>query len=303
MNPRSIGLRAFLFTFAIVALGGTAQAVTQERIVKEFLLAAGAGDKGVVFNSFHSGDVEDFRTRVMKALEKEAGEGRREIRDRLFGTATTMDELRRLTPPNFLLAMARRLEMPMLPAKKVDVIDMVDENSATVHALARVWPDEDKKGTSRLALVTLRRFGKNEWRVGLPEPFLARVDAALEGSGQDRASLPEKVTGTNSPEILLLIDSGSKVLREGNCTSFFTIYMSPNFRASKSDKALKTLITQCERNIDTREMYVSALELARGMSPEMRDNGTRAVYDMRGQGLPFEDYSMEKIGERWYIAE
>lgn len=303
MNPRSIGLHAFLFIFGIAALCGSAQAVTQERIVKEFLLAAGAGDKGVVFNAFHSGDVEDFRSRVMKALEKESGEGRREIRDRLFGTATTMDELRRLTPPNFLLAMVRRLEMPMLPAKKVEVIDVVEENSDTVHALARVWPDEDKKGTSRLALVTLRHFGKSEWRVGLPEPFLARVDAALEGSGQDRASLPEKVTGTNSPEILQLIDSSSKVLRDGNCTSFFTIYMSPNFRASKSEKALKTLITQCERNIDTREMYVSALELARDMSPEMRDNGARAVYDMRGQGFPFEDYSMEKIGERWYIAD
>jgi hypothetical protein len=303
MNFRSNGLRALLFIFGVVLLGGTAEAVTQERIVKDYLLAAGAGDKGAVFNSFHTGDVEAFRARIMKALEKETAEGRREIRDRLFGTGTTIDELRRLTPPNFLLAMVRRLEMPMLPAKKVDIIDIVDENSETVHALARVWPDEDKKGSSRLALVTLRRFGKNEWRVGLPEPFLARVDAALEGSGQDRASLPEKVTGTNSPEILQLIDSGSKVLREGNCTSFFTIFMSPNFRASKSEKALKTLITQCERNIDTREMYVSALEIARGMSPEIQNNGMRAVYDMRGQGFPFETYSIEKIGERWYIAE
>lgn len=303
MNVRSTGLRALLLILGLAALAGTAHAVSQERIVKEFLLAAGAGDKGAVFNSFHTGDVEDFRARVMKALEKEAGEGRREVRDRLFGTATTMDELRRLTPPNFLLAMARRLEMPMLPAKEVKVIDTVEEDGDTMHAVARIWPDEDRKGTSRLALVTLRRFSKNEWRVGLPEPFLARVDGALEGSGQDRASLPEKVTGTNSPELLQLLDSGSKVLREGNCTSFFTVYMSPNFRASKSDKALKTLITQCERNLDTREMYVSALELARGMSPEIRDNGLRAVYDMRGQGFPFDSYSMEKIGERWYIAE
>lgn len=303
MNSHSIFVRAFVVILGVAAFGSAAQAVTQERIVKEFLLAAGAGDKSAVFNSFHSGDVEDFRVRVMKALEAEATEGRRDVRDRLFGTATTMDELRRLTPPNFLLAMVRRLEMPMLPAKKVDLIDLVEENAETVHALARVWPDEKKKGTSRLALVTLRRFGKNEWRIGLPEPFLARVDAALEGSGHDRASLPEKVSGVNSPEILQLIDSGSKVLREGNCTSFFTVYMSPNFRASKSDKALKTLITQCERSIDTREMYVSALELARGMSPEMRDNGMRAVYDLRGQGLPFESYTMEKIGERWYIAD
>lgn len=303
MNSRSKVLHVLLLALACVAWAGTARAVTPERIAKDFLLAAGEGDKNAVFNSFHSGDVEDFRARVMKALEKESAEGRREIRDRLFGTGTTMDELRRLTPPNFLLAMVRRLEMPMLPAKKVDIIDVVEENATTEHALARVWPDEEKKGTSRLALVTLRRWGKNEWRIGLPEPFLARVDAALEGSGQDRASLPEKVTGTNSPEILELIDSGSKVLRDGNCTSFFTIFMSPNFRASKSEKALKTLITQCERSIDTREMYVSALEIARGLSPEMQNDGLRAVYDMRGQGFPFDTYSIEKIGDRWYIAE
>lgn len=310
MNPQSTCAHAgawsvrALVAFLGIALSGIAVAApSQQRLVKDYLLAAGAGDKGAVFNSFHSGDVEEFRTRVMKALETEAGQGRRDIRDRLFGAGTSLEELRRLTPPNFLLAMARRLEMPMLPAKKVDVIDLVEENAATVHGIARVWPDEDKKGTSRLALVTLRRFGKNEWRVGLPEPFMARVDAALEGGGQDRAGIPEKAASANSPEILQLFDAGSKVLREGNCTTYFTVYVSPKFRASKSDKALKTLIAQCERSIDTREMYVSALEIARGMSPEMQDNGTRAVYDMKGQGLPFESYTIEKIGARWYIAE
>jgi hypothetical protein len=305
-----VGLPAKVWVALLAALAGllafssAAHAdASQERLVKNYLLAAGEGDKSAVFNSFLSSDVDAFRARVMKALDAEAAQGQSAIRERLFGSASSLEELRRLTPPNFLLAITRRLEMPLLPAKQVDVLGILKEDGDTVHGVARIWPDKERKKTSRLALVTLRRFGEKEWRIGLPEPFLARVDAALEGSGLDRASIPEKPETTNSPEMLQLLDAGTQVLRDGNCASFFTVYMSPSFRSSKTETALKSLIQQCERNIDTREMYASALEIAKRSSPEMSEDGKRAVYDMRGQGLPFESYSIEKIGDRWYIAE
>jgi hypothetical protein len=31
--------------------------------------------------------------------------------------------------------------------------------------------------------------------------------------------------------------------------------------------------------------------------------GTRAVYDLRGQGLPYPQLLLEQIDKRWYIAE
>lgn len=93
------------------------------------------------------------------------------------------------------------------------------------------------------------------------------------------------------------------MLRDGNCTSYYTIYVSPKFRAGKSDKALKTLIQQCERSIDMREMYASALNVARQSAPAMAGDGLRAVYDLKGQGLPFESFTLEKVGDRWFIAE
>ena len=35
----------------------------------------------------------------------------------------------------------------------------------------------------------------------------------------------------------------------------------------------------------------------------MRENGTLAFYDLKGQGLPFNGFSLEQIDGRWYVAE
>ena len=32
-------------------------------------------------------------------------------------------------------------------------------------------------------------------------------------------------------------------------------------------------------------------------------NGTRAIYDVSGQGLPYERFVIEREGDRWFIAE
>ena len=79
--------------------------------------------------------------------------------------------------------------------------------------------------------------------------------------------------------------------------------MSPTFRNMTAPKALKTLIDQCMTYEDTRETYISALELARRMSPAYEQDGTRAIYDLRGQGLPFDRFVLEKVEDRWYVAE
>jgi hypothetical protein len=69
------------------------------------------------------------------------------------------------------------------------------------------------------------------------------------------------------------------------------------------EKHLDTLISQCEKRIETRETYLSALALAKRQSPRYENDGTRAVYDMKGQGLPFDHFTLERVGDRWYVAE
>jgi hypothetical protein len=55
--------------------------------------------------------------------------------------------------------------------------------------------------------------------------------------------------------------------------------------------------------VENRETYLTALELARRQQPVLEANGTRASYDMKGQGLPFDHFTLERVGDRWYVAE
>ncbi|MGH8310977.1 MAG: hypothetical protein ACRETX_14425, partial [Steroidobacteraceae bacterium] len=143
-----------------------------------------------------------------------------------------------------------------------------------------------------------------DWRVQLPALLQARVDAALvvaeDGNAAAGVSAPKAV---NSPDLISALKSGSETLRRGECAEFFNEHMSPGFRSATSAKALATLIKQCETREDTRETYIAALEIAQRLSPKLEQDGARAVYDMRGQGLPFQRFVLEKVQDRWYVAE
>jgi len=300
-------LMAALLMLALVVVSSTAHALSgqQRKLIESYLKAASDGDRAGVVSMLHGGDVERFRTEVMKALDSEQGQGRSVLRDKLFGSASSLDELRRLTPPNFVLAMTRRLNFPSVPAKSIDPIGEIEEDSNTVHVVVRAWPEEKKKGASRLTLVTLRKLADKNWGLAIPDAFQAQVDAALHGGpvSAGAAATPAAPASTNSPEILQLIDNGTKLLSDGNCASYYTVAVSPSFRASKSDKAIKTLIQQCERSVDFREMYAAALAVARRSAPQMSADGKRAVYDLKGQGLPFETFTLERVEDRWFIAD
>jgi hypothetical protein len=79
--------------------------------------------------------------------------------------------------------------------------------------------------------------------------------------------------------------------------------MSPNFRKVTSRKALDTLVKSCNGSIGTRETLLTALRIVRKSRPRYEYEGARAVYDLSGQGLPFDSFALERIDEHWYIAE
>jgi hypothetical protein len=274
----------------------------QQQLVSDYLQAAGSGGPSAMIGFYLISDVEQFRSGLLKKLDEEASAGRSAAREQLFGPASSLEELRRLTPTNFLLAVTRRVDLPAFPAKKVKVFGFVEESSDRQHAVARVWEDEKGNGASRLALVTVVRYGK-DWRIALPESFRARVEAAMAGPPQTQRAAASTQSAPNTPEIVKLLDESGKVLRDGDCAKFFNEYMSPGFRGITSEKALKTLIAQCKARDETRETYLSALELARRLVPVYDKDRTRAVYDMSGQGLPFDRFTLERVGDRWYVAE
>jgi hypothetical protein len=300
-RPRLHALAALLAVATCPAVALAAGA--QEKLATSYIEAAASGDPAAVLGHYHPGELEDLRQRLLKALELEEQQGGNAIRSRLFGAATSIQEIRRLTPDSFYVSVARAVALPPERVEEVRILGVVEENSQLSHAVARILPPKDANARPRIAVVSLIRYGK-DWRVQLPTWLQARVDAALaapaEGTG---AAAPAAPRVANSPDIMNALIAGSAVLRAGDCAAYFNEHMSPTFRNSTSQKALAALIKQCETREDTRETYIDALEIAQRLSPKLEQGGSRAVYDMRSQGLPFERFVLEKLDGNWYIAE
>jgi hypothetical protein len=79
--------------------------------------------------------------------------------------------------------------------------------------------------------------------------------------------------------------------------------MSDNFNRAMSRSARKTLVNACTNNESTRETMITTLRIVQELKPRYDLNGTRAIYDVSGQGLPYERFTIEREGDRWYIAE
>jgi hypothetical protein len=107
----------------------------------------------------------------------------------------------------------------------------------------------------------------------------------------------------NSPEILAMLASAEKALIDGRCDDYYKEHLSPTFRKTLSSKMLSTLITGCRNGLANRELLIAALRIVRRLPPRYEYDSSRASYDVSGQGLPFDQYVLEKIDGRWYIAE
>ncbi len=79
--------------------------------------------------------------------------------------------------------------------------------------------------------------------------------------------------------------------------------MSPNFRRVTGRKALESLVASCQNSMGTRQLLLATLHIVRGLEPRYEDESQRAVYDLSGQGLPYQTFSLEQVDRRWYIAE
>jgi hypothetical protein len=107
-----------------------------------------------------------------------------------------------------------------------------------------------------------------------------------------------------SPQAAItLLQAAEDNLRAQRCDDYYNKQMSPNFRRTITSKALHALVTSCTSRPEVRERLMTALRLARQVAPRFEYAGTRAVYDLKGQGLPFDSLALELIDKQWYIAE
>jgi hypothetical protein len=239
-------------------------------------------------------------------MRLESDRGDNVIRGRLFGVGRPLEELERLTSLNFFAALAGRLQPGGRVYENVDWLAAVPDSGGMVQLVGRGQPPKDK-GTVRVpVLVSLVPWGK-DWKASVPLEFQAKLEDLVQGRAQVQAAGRIAAEGeappANTKDIIALLAEAEKNLVAMNCEDFYGKQMSPNFRRTTSVKALRALVASCETRPETRERVLSALRVARDLPPRYDTGGMRAIYDLRGQGLPFPQLILEQVDKRWYIAE
>lgn len=281
----------------------------QKRAAEEFLGALASGSAAPVALAIHPSELELLRKRVLDLMRTEADRDEQGIRTRLFGPAMPLTELERLTPVNFYAALARRVNLTGRDYASVDWLEAVKDSGDLVHVIGRGRPQKDR-GTIRVpVLVTLVPWGK-DWKAAIPLEVQAQIDdliAARSPSGSVAppgmvASAGDAGTG-NLRAIVTLLNEAEAALVASKCDEYYSRFMSPNFRRMTASRAQKALITACLSKPEVRDTLVAALRAARESQPRYEYDATRAVYDLKGHGLPFERFVVEQVDKRWYVAE
>jgi hypothetical protein len=281
----------------------------QARGAEQFLAALGSGGAQAVALAYHPAELDGLRNKLLARLRADQAKGDATVRAHLFGPAAQLADLERMTGPSLYAELAKRLDYRSREFKDVKWLASVPDGTS-VHVIGRGKPLPDRGDVEVLATVTLLPYGK-EWRAAIPSEIRAQIDDLIAGRGPRaaaaaRAAAPAPASGAPilvDPQIGELLAAAEKSLLAGGCVEYYEQHMSPSFRRVTSKSALKALIAACERSVSTRETLIAAVRIVRTLTPRLEFDGARATYDVRGQGLPFERYVLERIDKRWYIAE
>jgi hypothetical protein len=289
----------------------------QKRAVEEFLHSVATGNPQNVAYAIHPRDLEELRTQLLSKLRAEAERGENILRTRLFGTAMPLAEIERLTMITFYQALSRKLYLFGREYDDFRYAGSIPEGDDKAHVVvrARLPRVRGVPGTVDVVqLVTIRKYGV-DWKAALPSEIEAQVDDLIHGRQPLRSSprAPDETAagaaGAESDDsatpaaVRERLAAAEKALAESKCDEYYREHMSPNFRRVISKKALESLISSCENSIGNREMLLSTLRIVRGLEPRFEYNARRAVYDVSGQGLPFDRFALELVDRKWYIAE
>jgi len=291
---------------------------SQERAAAELLVAIATGDAQAVAFAIHPAELDRLRIMVVQRLRTEATRGESRLRARLFGDAMPIGEIERLTSVNLFRNIARRLSVQTRVYEKLDGLTAVRDGKFT-HVVLKGRQPVDLGRVEVVELVTLLPYGK-EWKAAIPLDIEAQIDdlmvgrvrplapiSAVSGSssggGMTAPPSTSEVSGRNTPEILALLDQAEKILVEERCDRYYRDYLSPQLRRTLAGRTLDALVATCNRSIASRELLIAALRIVRRAAPVFEEGGTRAVYDVAGQGLPYDRYVLERVDGRWFIAD
>ncbi len=280
----------------------------QERGAEEFLAAVATGSPEAVAQTLHPDELEKLRTRLLTLLRAENSQGTNTYRSRLFGPGKSLAQLESATAQKFYAALAERLRLRARVYEKFDWLAAVPDGKV-VYLVGKGIQPKERGSVKVVVMVGLMQYGA-QWRAIVPTEIEAQLDDLLEGRVQMQS--PPPGTGASSaaaqqqplaPGISQLLARAEAALAAGNCQEYYDEFMSPNFNRSTSRSAKKTLLNACTNNEATRETLITTLRIVQELRPRYDLNGTRAIYDVSGQGLPYERFVLEREGDRWFIAE
>jgi hypothetical protein len=313
---------ALAAVFALLLTPGFAPAASlekpsgaQKHAAEEFLDAVASGNPQAVAFAIHPADLEALRTKILTQLREEAGRGDGTIRARLFGPGRPLADIERLTPIDFYANLGRKLYLFGREYKDADWVAAIPDKNGVVQVVLKGKGDKEHAKAEVVNVVSIRPYGK-DWKATLPSEIEAQIDDLMHARRSIYAGLPPPAAaqtaikpGTASaetglpPQIGELLTNAEKALSVPTCEDYYQKYMSPNFRKVTSKKALEALINSCKNSIGTREMLVATVRIVKDLVPRFEYEGRRAVYDVSGQGLPFDTFVLEQVDKKWYIAE
>lgn len=314
-------LAMFVVTICTAGLAGAADAdevsAAQRRGAAEYLAAIAGGSAQAVGFAIHPDELERLRRGMLAQLREEAARGDGTVRARLFGTATPLADVERWTSVVFFTQLARRLELPRGRLyEDLKGVAAVRDSNGRVHVIVRGRQPRDRGATEVVELVTLLPYGK-DWKAAMPSELEAQIEDLIDGrvrrtgrtdaGDASKTGAPGVAANTpregNPPDILAMLGAAEQALVGGRCDEYYTEYLSPNFRRTLSKRMLDALVAGCRNSLGTRESLIAALRIVKRTPPRFESEGSRAVYDVSGQGLAFDRFVLERIERRWFVAE
>lgn len=288
----------------------------QRRAAGEYLAAVASGDAQAVAYAVHPDELDRLRITLQQRMRAEAATGGDTLRGRLFGVAMPLADIERLTSVDFFRTLGSRLGLRGRVYEEVRAVGALRDGERVL-AVVKGRPPKERGTVEVVEVVPLLPYGR-EWKAAIPSEIEARLDdlaagrvrrgVPTEGAPAGSPQTGSAPTGSaqassNTPGILALLDAAERELVDGRCDRYYGEHLSPSLRQSLGKRALETLVTACSRGIANRELLIAALRLVRRTAPAFENGGDRAVYDLSGQGLPYDRYVLEQVSGRWYIAE
>jgi hypothetical protein len=309
---------AFLLAMALLPVLAQADGVnsSQRRAAAEYLAAVSAGGAQAVAFAIHPDELQRLRENVLKTLREEGSRGESTQRQRLFGEAMSIAQIERLTPVDFFAELWPKFSFSGRLYEDLDGLVSVRDGRFTQVVVKGRQPRE--VGAVRVVeLVTLLPYGK-EWKAALPAELEARLEDLLAGrratqgewvarqgavGGVGAKGTEPAAPAKNPADIVSMLDQAERTLVDGDCKGYYRDFLSPSLQRSLQGSSMDALVRACERGMASRELLIAALRIVRRSAPRFDPDGNRVIYDVTGQGLPYDQFVLVKQAGQWFIAE